>query len=621
VSSLSAVIPHVRQRTSGRLRILRLLGAAGAPTVAGALLLQLTFGLVPVGFIFATSTVVGRVPAAVGHGVNSAEWRSLRNALLVAGGLFLVQQLVSPLRFVLEQAITWRVDRVVRERIASASFDPIGIAALEDVETIDGLGDVVDPMSGYGFAVGSACAGLLGVVARYLQWGVAAVLVGVFYSWWAAVATAFAALVVRFVIASAGTRLATVEGSYAPARRRRDYYRDLLMRPESAKEVRVFGILQWLLDRHRTLALAAVHPVWSARRRIVFVPYIASAPVWVLAAGFATVGAAQAAARGEMTLGHFVLVLQAILLVGTLGDFFWESDHQVNVGTWTTGAVERFEQLTAEERRSDVGTEDPAGRPQNEIRFEAVHFHYPGTDQPVLGSLDLTIPAGRSLAIVGLNGAGKTTLVKLLARLYEPDSGRITVDGIDLREFPARAWRRRLGAIFQDFVHYDMTLADNVGFGAPELLAERERIRGVITRAGGDELYEGLPDGLDSVLSRTYEGGSELSGGQWQRVAIARALMAVEAGAGVLVLDEPTANLDVRAEVAFFDQFLELTEGLTTILISHRFATVRRADRIVVLADGEVVEEGSHDELLALNGRYAELFRLQAARFATETAE
>jgi ATP-binding cassette subfamily B protein len=211
--------------------------------------------------------------------------------------------------------------------------------------------------------------------------------------------------------------------------------------------------------------------------------------------------------------------------------------------------------------------------------------------------------------------------VKLLARLYEPQSGRISVDGIDVRSFPARAWRRRLGAIFQDFVHYDLSLADNVGFGAPELLNEPERITSVLARAGGDELLNRLPEGLDTVLSRSYEGGSELSGGQWQRVAIARALMAVEAGAGVLVLDEPTANLDVRAEAAFFDQFLELTQGLTTVLISHRFSTVRRADRIVVLAEGAVVEEGSHEELLELGGRYAELFRLQAARFVTESVE
>jgi ATP-binding cassette subfamily B protein len=172
-----------------------------------------------------------------------------------------------------------------------------------------------------------------------------------------------------------------------------------------------------------------------------------------------------------------------------------------------------------------------------------------------------------------------------------------------------------VAAIFQDFVHYDLPVRENVGFGAVELLHDDDRIRSALDRAGALELVDELPHGLDTLLSRAYEDGAELSGGQWQRVAIARALIAVDGGAGVLVLDEPTANLDVRAEAAFFDRFLELTEGLTTILISHRFSTVRRAQRIVVLELGRVIEDGTHEQLVAANGRYAELFRLQAARF------
>ncbi|HWI03108.1 MAG TPA: ABC transporter ATP-binding protein, partial [Acidimicrobiales bacterium] len=248
-------------------------------------------------------------------------------------------------------------------------------------------------------------------------------------------------------------------------------------------------------------------------------------------------------------------------------------------------------------------------------RFEGVRFAYPGTTRDVFTDLDLTIHPGTSLAIVGGNGAGKTTLIKLLARMHEPQGGIIRVDGTPLDHFDPAAWRRRLAVIFQDFVRYELPAADNVGFGGVGLLGDDRALSAAATKAGAADLIHRLPAGWDTPLNRQYTGGADLSGGQWQRVALARALFAVEAGAGILVLDEPTANLDVRAEAALFEDFLDLTRGLTTILISHRFSTVRHADRIVVLEGGCVVEDGSHDELLAAGGRYAGMFRLQAARF------
>jgi ATP-binding cassette subfamily B protein len=345
------------------------------------------------------------------------------------------------------------------------------------------------------------------------------------------------------------------------------------------------------------------------------VPFLVSIPAWLLLAGVATIGAARAAATGELTLGELAFALQAIVLISGFGTFFWASDWQTEHGMRMYDAVERFEANAATAQPATATSADAEGRPREEIRLERVTFGYGDGSRPVLRDLDLVIPAGRSLAIVGLNGAGKTTLVKLLARLYEPQAGGITVDGVDLRAFPAAAWRRQLGAIFQDFVHYDLPVRDNVGFGAPKLLHDDDRVRAALASAGALTLVDSLPRGLDTVLSREYEGGAELSGGEWQRIAIARALMAVAGGARVLVLDEPTANLDVRAEAEFFERFLELTAGLTTILISHRFSTVRRADRIAVLDEGTVVEEGSHAELLARGGRYAQLFLLQAERF------
>jgi ABC-type multidrug transport system fused ATPase/permease subunit len=225
---------------------------------------------------------------------------------------------------------------------------------------------------------------------------------------------------------------------------------------------------------------------------------------------------------------------------------------------------------------------------------------------PVLEGFDLTIPAGTSLAIVGQNGAGKTTLAKLLCRLYDPDQGTIEVDGVDLREIDLDAWRSRLAAVFQDFIRFELPLRDNVApRGAPD-----EAIEAALRAAGAGQLAT-----LDTVLARGYEGGTDLSGGQWQRIALARALCAVTLGAGLVLLDEPTAQLDVRGEAEIFERLLDATRSVSTILISHRFSTVRHADRICVLERGRVVELGSHDELLAAGGRYRTMFDLQASRF------
>jgi ABC-type multidrug transport system fused ATPase/permease subunit len=261
------------------------------------------------------------------------------------------------------------------------------------------------------------------------------------------------------------------------------------------------------------------------------------------------------------------------------------------------------------------GPEGAAGdRAAAEIRFRAVTFAYPSSDEPVLKGFDLTIPAGSSLAIVGRNGSGKTTLAKLLCRLYDPQGGAVEVDGVDVRRLDLAAWRARVTAVFQDFTRFELSLRENVdpsGQAAPEV------VRDAIAAAGATNLAE-----LDTVLSRAYEGGTDLSGGQWQRIALARALCAVRLGAGVVLLDEPTAQLDVRGEAEIFDRILAATRDCTTILISHRFSTVRQADRICVVEHGRVVELGSHDELMALDGRYREMFDLQARPFGdTEDGE
>jgi ATP-binding cassette subfamily B protein len=604
----------MRDRIRVRLSVLRIFPYAGKLLIPAALI-QLFSALAPVAFIVATSAIVGRVPGAVAHGVSSPEWRSLRNVLIVAGALFVAQQMVGPLQFTLSQNLAWKIEDQLRERAAIASFGPVGVATLEEPATFDTLADLADVRRGTGFGPGWTVGATLMLGAVYLQWAIAAILIGVVYTWWSALLLAAGSLAMRISIRSGFGKHSRYEATFAAARRRRDYYRDLITAAAAGKEVRVFGLLDWLGGRYREHAAAALHPVWHSRRRNIYGSYFRASPLWIVLCGIAAVGAARAAAHGSLTIGQLAYVLQGILLMGAIGTYIDGVDHETEHGATSFLGRERLEERGADERHAESGTANAEGAPRSAIRFDDVTFGYGDGERPVLRGLDLTIEAGRSLAIVGLNGAGKTTLVKLLARLYEPQSGRILVDGVPVTEYPVREWRGRVAAIFQDFVRYELPVRENVGFGAVELVHDDERIRASLDRAGALELVEGLPYGLDTVLSREYEGGADLSGGQWQRIAIARALMAVEGGAGVLVLDEPTAALDVRAEARFFERFLELTEGLTTILISHRFSTVRRADRIVVLEEGRVVENGTHEELLTANGRYAELFRLQAARF------
>ena len=319
---------------------------------------------------------------------------------------------------------------------------------------------------------------------------------------------------------------------------------------------------------------------------------------------------ADAAASGALALDRLVTYAAAAVATSTIafGGLTWALDGAAA----PAAAVLRLQPAMDRAGALAGGTRSAADLPAREIRFRNVRFAYPSTGNTVLDAFDLTIPAGSSLAIVGQNGAGKTTLAKLLCRLYDPQHGAIEVDGVNLRDLRLDAWRSRVAAVFQDFIRFELPLRDNVApAGAPD-----EVIRAALEEAGASRLAD-----LDTVLARGYEGGTELSGGQWQRVALARALCAVRLGAGLVLLDEPTAQLDVRGEAEIFDRILAATRHATTILISHRFSTVRHADRICVLEGGRLVELGTHDELMAANGRYRTMFDLQASRFDSKDPE
>ncbi|RYZ49539.1 MAG: ABC transporter ATP-binding protein, partial [Proteobacteria bacterium] len=269
-----------------------------------------------------------------------------------------------------------------------------------------------------------------------------------------------------------------------------------------------------------------------------------------------------------------------------------------------------FLEISTLHAKAPKGASVLPARAEKGIRFESVGFRYPGRDQWALRGINLYIPEGKSLALVGHNGAGKTTFIKLICALYLPTEGRILLDGKDLRDYEQVELQKRIGVIFQDFNQYHFSLRENIGMGSVANLGDEARIDRAVTRVGADEILKGMNEGLDTMLGRWFSNGVDLSGGQWQKIALARAFVREEAD--ILILDEPTSALDAEAEQKIFERFQQLAKGRTTILISHRFPTVRIADHIVVIEGGQLVEEGNHEALLNANGRYAELFALQA---------
>jgi len=423
------------------------------------------------------------------------------------------------------------------------------------------------------------------------------------FAWWAPLVLILGWGATHWMLRESGVWKDRNTDEVRKAQRHSEYAYRLAVDPPAAKEVRLFGLADWVIERFATNRRRLHDLQWQATR--LREKSVLWCLVVVLVANVAVFWAiAHAMTTGEVVLGAGVTFLQTAFAASTIafGGLSWALDGAAA----PVAAMNRLGgkmRAAGELRRGD---RPAAGLPAARIEFRDVTFAYPSSSRPVLDGFDVTIPAGTSLAIVGQNGAGKTTLAKLLCRLYDPQTGAIEIDGSDVRDLDIAAWRSRITAVFQDFVRYELTLRENVApMGAPD-----DVIRAALVDAGADRLTD-----LDTVLARGYEGGTDLSGGQWQRIALARALCAVRMGAGVVLLDEPTAQLDVRGEAEIFERVLAATRHCTTILVSHRFSTVRHADRICVVEAGRVVEIGTHDELIAANGRYRQMFDLQASRF------
>ena len=576
--------------------------AAPALAVAWWALLVLR-GVLPAVFAVAAGILVGAVQGG----------RSPALGLALVGVVFVLLQVLAPVHQAVSANLGSRVAAWLYDRLTEACVRPPGMGHLEDprlagdltVAREFDLGMTGPPMFiNVDFIAGS----LVEMIG-----GIASALVLFAYAWWAPIVLAGAWLLTHWLLRESSVWRDRNTDTVREAQRHAEYAYRLAVDPPAAKELRLFGLAGWTLERfisRRTLLFDLQHKATRLREQ----PVVWSLLI-VTAANVAVFWSlAVAAADGRLDLGRLVVFAQ--VAVGTSLIAFGGLNWALDGAAAPVAAVLRLESSMLPAGALVLPKERPRpadGTPAREIRIRGLTFAYPRSDRPVLEGLDLTIPAGSSLAIVGQNGAGKTTLAKLLCRLYDPQGGAIEVDGVDLRDLDLESWRARVTAVFQDFVRFELPLRDNVApAGAPD-----DAVLAALVEAGAAGLAA-----LDTPLARGYQGGTELSGGQWQRVALARALLAVHRGAGLVLLDEPTAQLDVRGEAEVFDRILAATRRATTILISHRFSTVRHADRICVLEQGRVIELGTHDELMAKGGRYRTMFELQAKPFgATEDEE
>jgi len=556
-------------------------------------------GVLPAAFAIAMGVLVGAVQ----------ESQSLVVPLAVVGVVFVLLQILTPIHTAIGANLGDRTAAWLYDRLTEACVRPPGLGHLEDPKLTGDLtvardfdlGMTGPPLS---ISVDFIAGGLVELIG-----GLACTIVLFGFSWWAPIVLAGGWIATHYLLRESAVWRDRNTDEVRAAQRDADYAFRLAVDPAPSKELRVFGLAGWTIDRfikRRTLLHTLQYEATRLRER----PVLWSLLI-VLGANVVVFWAlASATADGSLTLARAVFFAQSAVGVSMIafGGLNWALDGSAAPVT----AVMRLESAMAPVGALSPGDRSADKMPAREIRFRDVSFAYPN-GPPVLDHLDLTIPAGSSLAIVGQNGAGKTTLAKLLCRLYDPQAGAIDVDGVNLRDLDIESWRSRVTAVFQDFTRYELPLRDNVApAGAPD-----DVIRHALAEAGAGKLAR-----LDTVLARGYDDGTDLSGGQWQRVALARALCAVECGAKLILLDEPTAQLDVRGEGEIFERVLRATRNCTTILISHRFSTVRHADRICVLEHGRVIELGTHDELMAKGGRYRTMFDLQAQRFsATEDEE
>ncbi|HEX8790822.1 MAG TPA: ABC transporter ATP-binding protein [Polyangiaceae bacterium] len=564
-------------------------------TVALAVL-TLVGGLVPLGVAYAGKRIVDGV---VAHDRRTTlAWVLVELGLVVA--LAVVQRGLGLVRSVLGLRLGVDINVTILEKALG-----LDLSYFEDSEFYDKLTRARREASSRPIALVTESFGLVQSIITLA--GYAALLLR--FSPWAVLALCLATVPATVAEMRYSKLAFKIRNWRSPESRRLLYLEYVLANDEHAKEVKLFGLGPTLLERYTKLS----EEFYEEDRRL----YVKRA-VWtqVLSlVGTGTFYGAYAAmaimtAAGLLTLGNMTMYVLAFRqgqqsfqsALGAIGSMYEHNLYMSNLWEYLRLASPT---ATPTSTSTSLTTATTTG-----IVFDDVGFKYPGKDAWALRHIDLTIPPGESVALVGDNGAGKTTLVKLLTRLYEPTEGRILLDGRDLREWDPIALRKRFGVLFQDFNQYQLKVRENVGLGSVDHLEDEPRIGRAVESGGANEVVSALPGGLDAALGRWFQDGTELSGGQWQKIALARAFMREEAD--ILVLDEPTSSLDAEAEHAVFERFRALARGRTTIVISHRFPTVRMAHSIVVLDHGTIMERGTHDDLVARGGKYARMFALQA---------
>ncbi|WP_163559350.1 ABC transporter ATP-binding protein [Halomonas sp. NO4] len=584
-------------------RALALVWQTSRPLTLGLAVCTLVAGVLPAVAAWIGQLIVDSVVAAMEHHEATSEvdwWGVLRYVLAEAGVIAVIalaQRGLSAQQSLLRALLGQKVNVMILEKAGTLS-----LAQFEDSEFYDKLTRARREASTRPLGLVNKTFALLQNAISLGSFGV--LLVG--FSPWALLVLVIGALPVFVSEAKFSGDAFRLFRWRSPQTRMQMYLETVLAREDSIKEVKLFGLEPLLLGRYRDIFatlyaedrnLTIRRETWGFLLGLLGTLAFYAAYAWVVVE----------TVTGTLTLGEMTMYLmvfkqgQAALSASLTAISGMYEDN-----LYLSNLYEYLEQPTPAQR----GTLTQGAQPGDGIRFENVSFTYPGAQAPALRDISLHLSPGESLALVGANGSGKTTLIKLLTRLYEPSAGRLLLDGSDLRDWDIQTLRRRIGVIFQDFVRYQLKVGENLGAGDVAAFADETRWQEAARRGLAEDFIADMPGGYHTQLGRWFKGGQELSGGQWQKIALSRAYMRQDAD--ILVLDEPTAAMDAAAEAAVYAEFREHSRDKMTILISHRFSTVRAADRILVVDGGEIIERGDHATLMAANGRYARLFRLQA---------